>query len=161
MSKGLALCQKFQPPDDVQWCQSLTINKLVYTYTDMDYNKLIEELLKKPVCMMTGEEYLKLTHFALVNAQSAVSCPPQGGQKALGVHALAVELGCSDSTIYALMRTPREEDASADGGGILRSAIVSRIGRRIVFDVDTARRLADEHQKNQCDARREARDSED
>lgn len=127
----------------------------------MDYNKLIEELLKKPVCMMTGEEYLKLTHFALANAQSAVSCPPQGGQKALGVHALAVELGCSDSTIYALMRTPREEDDSADGGGILRSAIVSRIGRRIVFDVDTARSLADEHQKNQCDARREARDSED
>ncbi|MBQ3766864.1 MAG: hypothetical protein II874_09030 [Bacteroidales bacterium] len=41
------------------------------------------------------------------------------------------------------MRTPREEDDSAEGGGILQPAIVSRIGRRIVFDVDTARRLAD------------------
>ena len=112
----------------------------------MDYNNLIEELLKKPVCMMTGEEYLELTHYALANAQNAAICPSQGGQKALGVHALAVELGCSDSTVYALMRTPREEDDSAEGGGILKSAIVSRIGRRIVFDVDTARRLADEYQ---------------
>ena len=46
------------------------------------------------------------------------------------------------------MRTPREEDGSADGGGILRLAIVSRIGRRIVFDVETARRLADDYQSS-------------
>ena len=85
----------------------------------MDYNNLIEELLKKPVCMMTGEEYLELTHFALANAQNTASYPSQAGQKALGVHALAVELGCYDSTVYALMRTPREEDDSAEGGGIL------------------------------------------
>ena len=64
------------------------------------------------------------------------------GQKALGVHALAVELGCSDSTIYALMRAPREEDGSSEGGGILKPAIISRIGRRIVFDVEKARELA-------------------
>ena len=112
----------------------------------MDYNNLIEELLKKPVCMMTGEENLELTHYALANAQNAASYQSQGGQKALGVHALAVEFGCSDSTVYALMRTPREEDDSAEGGGILKSAIVSHIGRRIVFDVDTARRLADDYQ---------------
>jgi len=61
---------------------------------------------------------------------------------------LAVELGCSDSTVYALMRTPREEDGSSEGGGILRPAVVSRIGRRIVFDVDTARRLADDYQSS-------------
>ena len=44
------------------------------------------------------------------------------------------------------MRAPREEDGSAVGGGVLREAIVSRIGRRIVFDVDKVRKLADEYQ---------------
>ena len=116
--------------------------------------KSIEGLLEKPVYMMTGEEYLELTHYALANSPNAANRnspnaanrPTQTGQKALGVHALAVELGCSESTIYALMRAPREEDGSNVGGGVLREAIVSRIGRRIVFDVDKARKLADEYQ---------------
>ena len=108
--------------------------------------KSIEGLLEKPVYMMTGEEYLELTHYALTNSPNAAAQPAQGGKKALGVHALALELGCSDSTIYALMRAPREEDGSAVGGGVLREAIVSRIGRRIVFDVDKARKLADGYQ---------------
>ena len=112
--------------------------------------KSIEGLLEKPVYMMTGEEYLELTHYALANSPNAANRPTQAGQKALGVHALAVELavelGCSESTIYALMRAPREEDGSNVGGGVLREAIVSRIGRRIVFDVDKARKLADEYQ---------------
>jgi hypothetical protein len=46
------------------------------------------------------------------------------------------------------MRTPREEDGSSEGGGILRPAVVSRIGRRIVFDIDMARRLADDYQSS-------------
>ena len=86
--------------------------------------KSIEGLLEKPVYMMTGEEYLELTHYALANSPNAANRPTQAGQKALGVHALAVEVG----------------------GGVLREAIVSRIGRRIVFDVDKARKLADEYQ---------------
>ena len=105
----------------------------------------IEGLLGKPLWQMTGEEYCQLTHYALsLSPNTGSSSPP--GQKALGVHALAVELGCSDSTVYSLMRTPREDDGSAEGGGILQPAIVSRIGRRIVFDVDTARKLADDFQ---------------
>ena len=116
------------------------------TVNAMSTLKSIEGLLEKPVYMMTGEEYLELTHYALANSPNAANRPAQAGQKALGVHALAVELGCSDSTIYALMRAPREEDGSAVGGGVLREAIVSRIGRRIVFDVDKARKLADEYQ---------------
>ena len=107
----------------------------------------IEGLLGKPLWQMTGEEYCQLTHYALsLSPNTGSSSPP--GQKALGVHALAVELGCSDSTVYSLMRTPREDDGSADGGGILRPAIVSRIVRRIVFDVETARRLADDYQSS-------------
>ena len=112
----------------------------------MDSNNLIEGLLQKPLWQMTGEEYCQLTHYALSLSPNTGSSPAPPGQKALGVHALAVELGCSDSTVYALMRTPREEDGSSEGGGILRPAVVSRIGRRIVFDVDTARRLADDYQ---------------
>lgn len=113
----------------------------------MSTSKTIEGLLEKPVYMMTGEEYLELTHYALANSQPAANQTTRGGQKAFGVHALAVELGCSDSTIYALMRAPRKEDDSADGGGVLKDAIISRIGRRIVFDVDKARELAQQSQQ--------------
>ena len=108
----------------------------------------INGLLGKPLWQMTGEEYCQLTQYALSLSSGTGTAPSPSGHKALGVHALAVELGCSDSTIYALMRTPREEDDSAHGGGILRPAIVSRIGRRIVFDVETARRLADDYQSS-------------
>ena len=104
----------------------------------------IDGLLEKPLWQMTGEEYCQLTHYALslsAGTGNGVN-QPQSGQKALGVHALAIELGCSDSTVYSLMRTPREEDGSSEGGGVLKRAIVSRIGRRIVFDVDKARELA-------------------
>ena len=107
----------------------------------------INGLLEKPLWQMTGEEYCQLTHYALSLSPNTGSSPAPPGQKALGVHALAVELGCSDSTIYALMRTPREEDGSSEGGGVLKDAIVSRIGRRIVFDVDKARELAKQSQQ--------------
>ena len=107
----------------------------------------INGLLEKPLWQMTGEEYCQLTQYALSLSNGMGTAPSQSGQKALGVHALAVELGCSDSTIYALMRTPREEDGSSEGGGILKAAIVSRIGRRIVFDVDKAREQATQYQQ--------------
>lgn len=42
----------------------------------------------------------------------------------------------------------KKEASYSEGGGILRPAVVSRIGRRIVFDVDTARRLADDYQSS-------------
>lgn len=113
----------------------------------MNTNAIIDGLLQKPLWQMTGEEYCQLTHYALSLTPSAGSSQAPAGQKALGVHALAIELGCSESTIYALMRTPREEDGSAIGGGVLKEAIVSRIGRRIVFDVDKARELATQSQQ--------------
>ena len=113
----------------------------------MKTNIDIQGLLEKPIWQMTGEEYCQLTHYALSLTPSAGSSQAPAGQKALGVHALAIELGCSESTIYALMRTPREEDGSAIGGGVLKDAIVSRIGRRIVFDVDKARELATQSQQ--------------
>ena len=112
----------------------------------MNSKTLIENLLSKPLWQMTGEEYYQLTQYVLASSPGGDGRAPSAtGQKALGVHALAVELGCSDSTVYALMRTPRDEDDSSDGGGILKDAIVSRIGRKIVFDVDKARLLAGEY----------------
>jgi len=114
---------------------------------------IIEDLLVKPVWQMTGEEYLELTQYALKSAGGNETVAERMGQKAMGVHALAVELGCSDSTVYSLMRTARQEDGSSDGGGLLRDAIVSRIGRRIVFDVEKARTLADEYQRTSRDER--------
>ena len=113
----------------------------------METKNKIEGLLEKPLWQMTGEEYCQLPHYALSLSPNAGSSQTPAGQKALGIHALAVELGCSDSTIYALMRTPRVEDGSSEGGGILKGAIVSRIGRRIVFDVDKARELATQYQQ--------------
>ena len=70
--------------------------------------KSIEGLLEKPVYMMTGEEYLELTHYALANSPNAANRPTQAGQKALGVHALAVE------RIYYL----RADARAARGGRI-------------------------------------------
>ena len=73
----------------------------------MDSNNLIEGLLQKPLWQMTGEEYCQLTHYALSLSPNTGSSPAPPGQKALGVHALAVELGCSDPTVYALMHATR------------------------------------------------------
>ena len=39
--------------------------------------KSIEGLLEKPVYMMTGEEYLELTHYALANSPNAANRPTQ------------------------------------------------------------------------------------
>ena len=98
----------------------------------MESNILIEGLLQKPLWQMTGEEYCQLTHYALSLSPNTGSSPALPGQKALGVHALAVELGCSDSTVYALRRTPREEDGSAEGGGTgtdVQQRVYDQIGR--------------------------------
>ena len=107
----------------------------------MKGNIQIESFLDKPVWQMTGKEYIGLTQYALatVSGVGGNTMSERRVQRPLGVHSLAVALGCSDSTGYSLMRTTREEDGSSDGGGLLRDAIVSRIGRRIVFDVERAR----------------------
>ncbi len=108
----------------------------------------IEPLLEKPVWQLSGREFCELVQFAngLREGQRAGT----DAQRTLvyGVQALADALGCSPSTIYTLMRAPREEDGSAVDGGILRNAIVSRIGRRIVFDVELARELADQKRRD-------------
>ena len=55
---------------------------------------------------------------------------------ACGTNALAEELSCSASTLYAIKQT-----------GALQEAIISHIGRTIVYDVNKARYLANEYQQ--------------
>lgn len=102
-----------------------------------------EELMKKPVCLMSGEELIALTQFA--NSGLPQSSVPASDKRVrvIGIKELAAYLGCCESTIYAIKKL-----------GILDSAIVSQIGKRIVFDAERARELADGYQK----AQRELRD---
>ena len=82
----------------------------------MKGNIQIESFLDKPVWQMTGKEYIGLTQYALatVSGVGGNTMSERRVQRSLGVHSLAVELGCSDSTVYSLMRTARE------GGRLLR-----------------------------------------
>ncbi len=104
-------------------------------------------LLDKPIWQMSGLEFCALMDYAN-GLGDGMGTGAERRTLVNGVQALADGLGCSPSTIYGLMRTAREEDGSAANGGILKEAIVSRIGRRIVFDVERARTLANNYKKN-------------
>ena len=53
-----------------------------------------------------------------------------------GVKKLAEYLECCESTVYMLRRK-----------GVLEDAVVSHVGKKIVFDGEKARALADEYQE--------------
>lgn len=92
----------------------------------------LRELLQKPLWQMTGSEFLEL-----VSASSSVDNTPSSSRTlCTGVHALAEYLRCCDATVYTLKRE-----------GVLDEAIVSRVGKRIVFDGEKARHLADKFLK--------------
>lgn len=111
----------------------------------------IEILLAKMIVQMTGADLVALIRYAICLTECNNNPVPRTTVN--GVSALADALACSPSTIYALMRTAREEDGSSEGGGILRDAIVSRIGRAIVFDVERSRELAKEYKNKQREER--------
>ena len=100
-------------------------------------------LLGKPLWQMTGEEFLQLNELTRSSSNSQQE-NNETKVYAHGINELASKLGCCQSTVYALKKL-----------GILDNAIVSQIGKRIVFDVHKARELADEYQKSQREARRE------
>lgn len=81
---------------------------------------------------MTGEEFLSLVQ----NAYCTDKEPNSLRTLCTGVHALAEYLQCCDATVYTLKRE-----------GVLNEAIVSQVGKRIVFDGEKARQLADSYQK--------------
>lgn len=94
-----------------------------------------KDLLSKFLCQMTGEEFLQLNELRASDHQTSM---PTSHSYAQGVSDLAEKIGCCQSTIYALKKL-----------GVLEDAIVSQIGRRIVFDVEKARILADDYQRTQ------------
>ena len=103
-----------------------------------------QALLQKLIIQMTGEEFLQLTE--LFRNPSTNSIANSGSQATLayGINELAKIMGCCQSTIYALKKE-----------GVLDEAIVSQVGKRIIFDADKARMLADEYQKYQRELRRQ------
>lgn len=96
----------------------------------------INDLLAKPLWQMTGEEYVALHAYATKMSGDEGTDEPH--TRITGVRPLAEFCGCCESTIYMLMRNR-----------VLDSAILSRIGKRIVFNGEVARRCADEYQKRQ------------
>ncbi len=88
----------------------------------------IEDLLTKPLWQMSGKEYVFLHSYACTFHTDTRA--PQL-TKIKGTKALAEHLDCSESMVYSLRRK-----------GVLDDAIISRVGKRIVFDGDKAQELA-------------------
>lgn len=101
-------------------------------------NTYVDKLLAMPLWQMTGEEYLALHTYACNNNRNTKLAETQTSIKVTGVRALADYLQCCESTIYSLLRHK-----------VLDSAIISRIGKRIVFDGEVARHCANDYQEQQ------------
>lgn len=95
--------------------------------------KRISTLLDQPIWQLTGREFCELAQFAAGQKNETTRTDRQ---YIIGVRELAHYLGCCEATIYALKRE-----------GILDEAVVSQIGKRIVFDGEKARHAADIFQK--------------
>ena len=100
----------------------------------------IKIMMSKPLWQLTCEEFCELTQYA--NACSTTKSQPS--VHITGVRCLAEYLGCSESTVFMLRRN-----------GVLNDAIISQVGKRIVFDGEKARTLAASFQNEQRLARKE------
>lgn len=89
-----------------------------------------EAIKDRPVYTLSCKEFCELTRFANSGILGQGATTPSAPQ-AIGIDALASALSCSASQIYVLQRSHMLDDA-----------VVSRIGRRIVFDVEKARTAA-------------------
>lgn len=100
----------------------------------------IEELLDKMIVQLSCRELCALIKHAV---EGLIPTTPSQPIQAIGIHALADALGCSVSCLYALKNK-----------GVLNDAIISQIGKKVVFDTEKARRLAEEYQSAQRQARK-------
>ena len=102
--------------------------------TTMNESKFdISGLMEKPIYVMTGKEFVQLAEFALSSKPSTAPAEPL---YVYGIQALAAYIGCCPSTIYELKKND-----------VLRPAIVSQVGKKIVFNASLARDLADEYKR--------------
>lgn len=101
----------------------------------------IEELLGRPLWQLTCQEYVALMRHLLSECGSTgnESAPPR---QAIGMTALAKALGCSTSLLYGIRHNVNFEEA-----------VISRIGRKEVYDIETARKIANDFMKREREAR--------
>ena len=83
----------------------------------------------KPVCMLYCWELVELIRYANSNLTGETGSNTK--KTAVGMKELADELSCSQSVLYKMKKE-----------NILDNAVISRIGRRFVYDVEKARELA-------------------
>lgn len=102
----------------------------------------VKDLLGKMLVQLSGEEFCALTRFAVEGATPLASPLPVAKQ-AVGISLLADALGCSVSFLYSLKAK-----------GVLNDAIISHIGKKVVFDVEKARNLAEQYQAEQRASRK-------
>ncbi len=101
----------------------------------------VNNLLVKPLWQMSGEEYVALHAYAC--AVNMTGPDASHVTRIKGVSALAEYCACSPSQVAKFLRE-----------GVLDSAIISRIGKSIVFDGEKARLCANEYQEQQRSSRR-------
>ena len=101
----------------------------------------IEDLLGRPLWQLSCAEYLALMRYLLAEYGSVTSesAPPR---QAIGMTALAKALGCSTSLLYGIRHNVNFEEA-----------VISRIGRKEVYDIEIARKIANDFMKREREAR--------
>lgn len=104
-------------------------------------NKYLESLLEKPLWQLTAKDFFELAQY--VNSKAGGAPVTNEVIRISGVRALSEYIGCCESTIYMLRRN-----------GVLDDAIISKIGKKIVFDGEKARELASSFQQEQRAGRR-------
>ena len=96
------------------------------------------ELMGKPIYTMTGEEFMTLFGYVAQCGDEEEENKKEEAEFLYGNAELAKYLGCAPSTVSAMKRR-----------GILDGAIVSRIGKRFVFNGYKAKKLTQEYQVSQ------------
>ncbi len=90
---------------------------------------IMNDIMKnKPLVSLTAGEFIEL----LLSAKGPTAEPVKP-EVAFGISELGAKIGCCPATIYSLKKA-----------GALEGAIISHIGKRIVFDVEKARTAANE-----------------
>ena len=95
-----------------------------------------ESLLGKMLVQMTGEELVAIVRMAATVEDGGNGTSTEAVKYVYGIQDLAAYIGCCASTIYDLKKR-----------GVLNAAIVSKVGKRIVFNAPLARKLADEYKR--------------
>lgn len=101
-----------------------------------DQNEInINDLLGRPLWQLNCQEYIALMRYLLTEYGNSnpESAPPR---QAIGMAQLAKALGCSTSLLYGIRHNVDFSDA-----------VISRIGRKEVYDIEAVRTIANDYMK--------------